>query len=589
MKTRLSFAAIIATVTAVISAIVISGCSPTDNFGFGGSEGDTNQSEGGSADNGTIPDYTPDLTIPADEIPAVTTAASVEVVFAGDVATVTHSETGISVVRSDADIILTSTAPNIEYRVSGTTTDGSVKIYSDQPFSLTLVGAQITNPSGPAINIQSKQTCFVTFAEGTTNTLTDSASYVANADGEDQKGTLFSEGALVFDGTGSLTIDAKYKHAIASDTFVVVRGGAITTTSGAKKGHSIASNGNITIAGGTLSLTAKGAAAKGLNAGGYAVITGGDTSITTSGDAIVEDNDTTSPSGIKADAGFVMNGGSLTVEASGKGGKAISTDVDFRLLGGTLSATTTGAEFVQGALDTSPKAIKADRDIYIKDGACTVTTTSEGLEAEYNIVIDGGTVDITAVDDAINASADRTAAIIINGGKVYAYSSANDGIDSNGTFAMTGGIVIASGTGQPEGGVDCDQNAFVVRGGTLISTGGATSYPTAGSQHSIVYGASGSQNDWIQVRKTGGDQVFVYRLPRGYGSQMVMLLSDGGIARSTGYTVTRGGSYSGGSETFRGLWSGGTYTGGTATSGTTSKNTAYTRLGNTTGGPGGRP
>ncbi len=60
-------------------------------------------------------------------------------------------------------------------------------------------------------------------------------------------------------------------------------------------------------------------------------------------------------------------------------------------------------------------------------------------------------------DDCMNASN----SIVINGGSIYCYSSGNDGIDSNGTLTITGGVVIASGTTSPEDGFDCVGFIFV--------------------------------------------------------------------------------------------------------------------------------
>lgn len=71
-------------------------------------------------------------------------------------------------------------------------------------------------------------------------------------------------------------------------------------------------------------------------------------------------------------------------------------------------------------------------------------------------------------DDCMNASN----SIVINGGSIYCYSSGNDGIDSNGTLTITGGVVIASGTTSPEDGFDCDQNTFKITGGIVLGIGG---------------------------------------------------------------------------------------------------------------------
>ena len=117
---------------------------------------------------------------------------------------------------------MNSTVKGIEYVLKGATTDGSFKVYSEKKFKLSLSGTSIHNPVGAAINIQSSKRVFVVCAEGTTNTLTDGTSYTLT-DGEDMKSCFFSEGQLIFSGSGSLSVTGNYKHAIVSDnTYVCV-------------------------------------------------------------------------------------------------------------------------------------------------------------------------------------------------------------------------------------------------------------------------------------------------------------------------------------------------------------------------------
>lgn len=102
----------------------------------------------------------------------------------------------------------TNSVKNVGIVISGKSSDGSLKIYGEKKFKLTLDGVDLTSASGPAINSQCKKRIFVHLAEGTTNRLTDAATYAddsyylgdATADSEDRKGCFFSEGNLVFSG-----------------------------------------------------------------------------------------------------------------------------------------------------------------------------------------------------------------------------------------------------------------------------------------------------------------------------------------------------------------------------------------------------
>lgn len=540
-----------------------------------------------------------------------TFASQIQIAYDGTVASVTGSVNGVTVTTNGAHVTVNSTVAGVEYTLSGITTDGSLKVYSEKKLKLTLAGVSLTSTQSAAINIQSKKRIFIETKAGTENTLTDAATYTNTVDGEDQKACLFSEGQLIFGGTGSLTVSGNCKHAICSDEYVRLRSGCNVTVTSAVK-DAIHTNEQIIMGGGLLKLTSTGdgldceegaidirggllkanitgAASKALKTATDITLSGGQLILLTSGGAEYDsdDKDLSSSAGIKCDGNFCLKGASVSIKSTGAAGKGINCDGTLTIDSGTLKVITTGKQYVYGSLDSSAKGVKADGTLTINGGTVWVRTTggegSEGIESKSVLTINGGEVLVYAYDDCINA----TSSITINGGNIYCYSSGNDGIDSNGTLTITGGTVVASGTTSPEEGFDCDQHTFKITGGTLLGIGGGTSTPTSSvcSQRSVIYGGSGSSGTLLSIAASDGTHVMSYTIPRTYNS-MTVLFSSAKLASGGSYVIYTGGSVSGGTS-FYGLTTGGTYTAGTSST-TFTASSMVTTAGNTSGGgPGG--
>lgn len=541
---------------------------------------------------------------------------------------------GVSVTAEGGNITVTSTIKDeVRYTLHGTTTNGSFKIYSDSKFAVYLDNAAITNTDGAALNIQSKKQATIFTTANSVNELTDGNEYII-PDGEKMKANIYSKGAIVFDGKGSLTIHANKKTAVAcsevtinngklivnvtedsgkainADDGVTINGGNIhITTSGnvileendPSYCTAIKTDGNVIMNDGALTIVSTGKAGKGISADGDISINEGTIHISTSGDGNTYTNtdnepDSYSATCIKADGNITIMGGEITVNSSGSAGKGISVDGAIVIGDDThapiINATTTGKKFLESgsgmnANYANPKAIKSTGNLTVNNGIITLKTTQdggEGLESKATLTINGGIIEANTYDDAINAST----AININGGKIYCYSSGNDGIDSNGTLTITGGLVIASGATSPEDGFDCDQNTFTITGGTVIGIGGGTSTPTSSvcTQRSVIYGGNGTANTLIHIQDANGNEMMTYTIPRNYNQQMTLLFSSTDLIANGSYTIYTGGTYNGGTE-FNGYLTGGTYTAGTQAA-TFTATSMVTNVGSSSGGrPGG--
>ncbi len=520
--------------------------------------------------------------------------------------TVTYSGEDATVEVNDANILcnvdgayvtidmLTNSVKGVKIVVSGQSSDGQLKIYGDKKFLLTLNGVDLTCSRGPAINDQCKKRAFVHLEEGTSNYLTDATNYSAepfyhatsSADNEDRKGCFFSEGNLIFSGSGVLCVEGKYKHGIATDGYLYLRAGVtIAVTEAAKdaihvKGDSDEGYG-IYMTGGLIYAATSATAGKCLKSEQDALITGGELYLYTSGGSEydADENDTSSPAGIKTNGDIVVSDGYLVAQSTGTGGKGLSSDGKIIINGGNVEVLTTGKKYTYNSrLTSSPKGIKADGDIEINGGTINISATgtndgSEGMESKTGVTVNDGEISIYACDDALNAKS----SISINGGKVYCYSSNNDGIDSNGTLSLTGGLVIASGTTSPEEGIDCDRSSnFVVRGGTIIGTGGSAISPSSSStQRVLLYnGFQAVAGNKISIVSSDGTPILVYDLPRTMNS-MCMLFSSPSLGNGT-YSIVYGCSLTSYTDYWNGWYSEGTITGGTTLDTFTSRSTITT-------------
>jgi hypothetical protein len=332
-----------------------------------------------------------------------------------------------------------------------------------------------------------------------------------------------------------------------------------------------------------------------MSADGNLTIHAGALTLNTAGngfwDASSSEADKTSGcAGLKCDGNLLIDGGALTLLSTGTGGKGISVDGDITISGGTFDITTTGKTYAySSAYDTKSKAIKSDNNLTINGGTISIKTYTdgaEGLECEYALTINGGTIEISSYDDAINASGGtdgKSGSIVITGGSIFCNASGNDGIDSNGTIAISGGTIIAMGAAKGEDGFDCDNNTFTVTGGALIGLGGATSKPTTSTTTKSTVECNVNYSTIYHIDSSDGEEIMTFKPPLPDSGTVCMLFGGGEMVRGVSYTLYSGGSVSGGAN-FHGLYSGAAYTKGTAVGTFTAS--AYATVGTASGSPG---
>lgn len=531
---------------------------------------------------------------------------TVTIKYNGSTAEVTSTSDAVKTFVTGADVALDlSYAGVTEVTATGKSVDGQLKIYGKSAVKLTLSGLELTSAKSAVINVQNKSLLYLHLSEGTKNIICDTKSQtdesyypegVAAGD-EKRNGAIYCKGSMVISGTGTLDLTGKKKHGMSVKSTLTVRPG-VTLAINDVADNCIKAEG-VTVLGGYLWAKTSADAGKCISSDADVTIKGGCLKLYTSGGSIYEEdeNDTSSPAGVKADGNVLISGGEMLCVSTGEGGKGINVDGNLTIDSGVINVVTSGGKYIYDEtldLDSSPKGVKADGEITINGGNLTIQVTgisdgSEGLESKSKITVNDGEVFVYAYDDAINVGGDNPVGMEINGGKIFAFADNNDGIDSNGKLWVNGGLVIASGSGAPEEGLDCDMSQnFIVTGGTLIGTGGgAISTSSSSTQRSVIYnGVKAKTGELFVITGVDGEPILKYELPRTMNS-MAIFFSSPDIKSGETYTVYSGGSLSGNTVNWNGWFEDGSYSNGSQL-GTFTSNSLTITVGQSNG-PGGGP
>lgn len=245
------------------------------------------------------------------------------------------------------------------YVISGQSDGVQIKIAADKSDDVKLVlkGATMTNTNA-AISATLAGHVYLTLAEGTTNSLSDSSS---NSD-EKANAALFSKVDLTINGSGTLNVDGKKSNAIKANDTLHITGGTFNITS---VGDAFNVNDELNVTGATMTIDAKEDGVKVDNdddmtvgnmylANNTITVTAGDDGIHASGNLVIDSGTYTvknSTEGIEG-KGITINGGDINVYSTDDGVNAANknaqqSDIYFTMTGGNLTV-----EVGQG--DTDP-------------------------------------------------------------------------------------------------------------------------------------------------------------------------------------------------------------------------------------------
>lgn len=375
---------------------------------------------------------------------------------------VSHSAvpSNVKITKNGAHVEVKADKKEVEIILQGSTSNGSFKLYSEKKMQITLNGVCITNPTGAAINIQSGKTMLMQLADNTVNVLEDGDEY-ASTGTEQQKGTLFSEGQLVFSGNGALTVKSNYGHGIASDDYVRIRGGEISINS-VRDG--ISTKERFVMYGGTVHVVAL---QDGLDIDeGYIEIGGGrltvdavDEGITTSyeGDEFGNVDPNVDPyinirggfvkvsttgdkgHGLRAMSTLSMSGGIVQVSTLGAGSKALLSEGDMSFTGGKVTAITEGDALYEDDADelSSSAAVRSKGTLTMNGMVVGLKSTGSGSKGVNNVgdvVLRNSSVKIVAIGEDHVTDYERA--------RPYA-------INTDGKLSVSGGSLLIKTTRTP--------------------------------------------------------------------------------------------------------------------------------------------
>lgn len=488
---------------------------------------------------------------------------------------------------------ITSNSPNVSisgskatitaagnYKISGSLSNGQIVVDADNEDLVRLIfnGVNITNSSGSAILIEKSQKTIINLADGTQNTITDGSTYANVAD--DPNAAIFSKSDLTVFGTGSLTVNGKYKDGITSKDGLLLKSGTITSTA---VDDGIRGKDYLLVKGGTITVNSGGDGLKSDNdansAVGYILIEDGTIQVTSAGD------------GITAQTTVTATGGVLDLKTGGGSTSTVSGDASAKGIKGLVSVTLAPESCTINSADdaihsnskliinsgtfnlsTSDDAIHADAEITVNDGTIAVAKCYEGIESHV-ITINKGDITIEASDDCFNATAgtrteqDDKSWTYIYGGRIAVNSLRGDPLDSNGSMAMTGGTVICHGpASQPNVAIDYN-GTFNITGGMLVAAGPSSNmfqgFSATSSQASVkvVFKSTLSASTIFHIQDANGNEVVTFKPVRNY---LTMVFSSPALVKGATYTIYKSGSSTGTQQD--GLYNGGAYSPGTLVS-----------------------
>ena len=397
---------------------------------------------------------------------------------------------------------------------------------------LELNGVTITCSEDSPIRIFSADKVEISAKNHTENIIRDAREKKTGNEDDQGAGAITAKTDIKLKGAGVLVIEGGFNNGIHTSKDITIqklalkvtavnnaiRGGdsitmesgiaAVISTEGdgvktknTDRNKSGSMRGDVTLLGGTLEIWAAG---DGIQAAHDCIIKSGEglvpevTIYTGAYSSFTADSAATeSYKGIKTENAIDISAGKIIVSSyddglhanSGTAFEGGGTGVgDVRISGGTVITTVYSPEGKTGGGMAGPgpggwggqkavsgaDGIHANGTLTISGGSVNIDSAYEGLEANVIEISDGITI-ISAMDDGVNACKGAQSPLVKVTGGVFDVTVSPDGdldgIDSNGSYIQTGGLVITRGPNTMMAGAIDAESTIEVSGGTLLALG----------------------------------------------------------------------------------------------------------------------
>lgn len=304
-----------------------------------------------------------------------------------------------------ASAYTSSNATLISFTDSAVTADGAYSGYEIEGTDVSITAAGTYVFSGDcddgSITVKKGVTGVTLVLNGLTLTNADSAAITLNKTAEAALIAAAGSENTVADTVGANDENAAVK--VKSGASLSLSGtGTLTACGNVKNGIKGAADAVITVDELTLNIEA---ADDGLSCDDELTIKGGRVNITAGGDAVKAspDTDDTENPDTTSLGSVTISGGSITLNAAEDG---IQADGDLTISGGTFAVTANGGHTTTiSDEDASCKGLKAGKTLTVSGGTVNVDSADDALHAN-DVTVSGGTLTLASGDDAVHADND---------------------------------------------------------------------------------------------------------------------------------------------------------------------------------------